>query len=131
MSRGLLDTSVIIAHADEVRLDGLPAEAAISVATLAELHYGVLAAKDDETRRHRLERLGQVEAGFHPILIDTAVARAFARIAHTVKSAGRQPRARVMDLWIAATAFAHGLPLYTRDRDAFAPLGKLIDLRMV
>jgi predicted nucleic acid-binding protein len=131
VSRGLLDTSVIIAHADEARLEGLPEEAAISVATLAELHYGVLAAKDDETRRHRLGRLGQIEAGFQPILIDAAIARAFARVAHTVRGAGRQPRARVMDLWIAATALSHGLALYTRDRDGFAPLGELIEIRMV
>jgi hypothetical protein len=131
VSRGLLDTSIIIAHADEVRIADLPEEAAISVATLAELHYGVLAAKDDETRRHRLERLGQVEAEFQPILIDAAVARAFARVAHTVKGAGRQPRARVMDLWIAATALSHGLTLYTRDREGFVPLAELIEIRTV
>jgi predicted nucleic acid-binding protein len=131
VSRGLLDTSVVIAHADDVRLESLPEEAAISVATLAELHYGVLAAKDDVTRQHRLERLGQVEAGFQPLLIDAAVARAFARVAHVVKLAGRQPRARVMDLWIAATALNHGLVLYTRDQEAFVPLGELLEIRMV
>ncbi len=131
MNRGLLDTSVLIAHPDQLRLEGLPDEAAISVATLAELHYGVLAARDDQTRQHRLLRLGQVEAGFQPILIDASVARAFARIAHTVKLAGHQPRSRVMDLWIAATAFAHGLVLYSRDQDAFVPLAGLIEIKMV
>jgi predicted nucleic acid-binding protein len=130
VSRGLLDTSVIIAPADEVEAS-LPEEAAISVATLAELHYGVLAAKDDETRRHRLERLGLVEAGFHALPIDTTIARAFARVAHTVKGAGRQPRARVMDLWIAATALSHGLILYTRDREGFVPLAALVEIRVV
>jgi predicted nucleic acid-binding protein len=131
VSLGLLDTSVLIAHADAGHLRDLPDEGAISVATLAELHYGVLAAKNEEARQRRLTRLGQVEAAFQPIPIDAPVARAFARIAQTVRLAGRQPRARVMDLWIAATALAHGLVLYSRDRDAFTPLGNLIDVRIL
>ncbi|HEY6320047.1 MAG TPA: type II toxin-antitoxin system VapC family toxin [Thermoanaerobaculia bacterium] len=136
MSRGLLDTSVIIAQLespslDALRPDALPDEAAISVATLAELHYGVLAAKTEEIRRLRLQRLGEVEATFQPLPIDAAVARAFARVAHTVKMAGRQPRARVMDLWIAATALAHAIPLYTHNRDDFLPLRQLIEVKPV
>lgn len=141
MSRGLLDTSVVIARLEErrpeaplldaLRLDVLPDDAAISVATLAELHYGVLAAKNEEIRRLRLQRLGQVEATFQPLPIDAEVARAFARVAHTVKMAGRQPRARVMDLWIAATALALGIPLYTHDRDDFSPLRSLIEVKSI
>ena len=131
MTRGLLDTSVVIAAADELATDSLPDEAAISAATLAELHYGVLVAATEQTRRHRLERLGLVEASFQPIPIDAAVARAFARVAHTVKIAGRQPRARVMDLLIAATALSHELPLFTRDRDGFMPLKGLIEINLV
>jgi len=136
VSRGLLDTSVIIAQLESPDLEALPPEAlpdeaAISVATLAELHYGVLAAKTEEIRRLRLQRLGQVEATFQPLPIDAEVARAFARVAHTVKMAGRQPRARVMDLWIAATALAHGIPLYTHNRDDFSPLRQLIDVKPV
>ena len=129
MSRGLLDTSVIIAGFEPPPIDALPDEAAISVATLAELHYGVLVAKHEEIRRLRLQRLGQVEATFQPLPIDAEVARAFARVADTVRLAGRQPRARVMDLWIAATALCHGIPLFTRNRDDFAPLRELIDIR--
>ncbi|HEX9669231.1 MAG TPA: PIN domain-containing protein, partial [Thermoanaerobaculia bacterium] len=102
MSRGLLDTSVLIAREEEDFRAPLPDEAAISVASLAELHYGVLVAKDDQIRKERLRRLGAIESTFEPLPIDAAVARAFAAVAHAVKSAGRQPRARVMDLWIAA-----------------------------
>lgn len=131
VTRGLLDTSVIIARFESPGIDALPAEGAISVATLAELHYGVLAAKSEEIRRLRLQRLGQVEATFQPLPIDGDVARAFARVAHTVRMAGRQPRARVMDLWIAATALSHGLPLYTCNRDDFSPLRQLIDIKPV
>lgn len=132
LTRGLLDTSVLIARDDEPQLDSaLPEELAISVATLAELHYGVLVAKDELTRQHRLRRLGVIEATFRPLGIDSAVSRAFASVAHAVKSAGRQPRGRVMDLWIAATAMAFRLPLYTRNPDDFTGLEKLIDVRVV
>lgn len=109
----------------------LPQELAISVATLAELHFGVLIAKDDEKRQHRLRRLGTIEATFQPIAIDANIARAFATVAHAGKTAGRQPRARVMDLWVAATALALQLPLYTRDAEDFEGLQSLIEVRVV
>ena len=63
VSRGLLDTSVLIARQDDADVaQSLPQEVSISVATLAELHYGVLVAKDDIARQHRLRRLGVIEA---------------------------------------------------------------------
>jgi len=131
VSRGLLDTSVVIARADEDLEAVLPEEASISVATLAELHYGVLAARDGEIRRVRLHRLGQVEALFDPLPLDAEVGRAFATVAHAVKTAGGQPRARVMDLWIAATALAYDLPLYTRNFEDFKLLEGLIAIRTI
>ena len=132
MSRGLLDTSILIAFDEDADLEAaLPEEAAISVATLAELHYGVLLAKSDQVRQHRLRRLGQIESLFQPIPIDATVSRAFATVAHTVKVAGRQPRARIMDLWIAATALVYELPLYTRNVDDFADLQDLVNVRVI
>jgi predicted nucleic acid-binding protein len=132
LSRGLLDTSVLIAREEDPRLESsLPQELAISVATLAELHFGVLVAKDDETRQHRLRRLGIIEATFQPIPIDAPIARAFAAVAQAVKAAGRQPRARIMDLWIAATALALQIPLYTRNPQDFEGLQGLIQVRAV
>jgi len=132
LSRGLLDTSILIAREEDSRVDpALPQEIAISVATLAELHYGVLVARDDDTRQHRLRRLGVIEATFQPLPIEADVARAFATVAHAVKTLGRQPRRRVMDLWIAATALAFRLPLYTRNPDDFEGLQDLIDVRVV
>jgi len=132
VSRGLLDTSILIARKEDPALDPvLPQEIAISVATLAELHYGVLVSKNDETRQHRLRRLGLIEATFQSIPIDAAVARAFAAVAQAVKTAGRQPRARVMDLWIAATALTLRIPLYTRNPEDFEGLQSLIEVRVV
>jgi toxin FitB len=132
LSRGLLDTSVLIARDEDSGVEAsLPQEMAISVATLAELHFGALVAKDDETRQHRLRRLGAIEAAFQPVPIDSGVARAFATVAHAVKAAGRQPRARVMDLWIAATALALHLPLFTRNPDDFEGLQSLIEVHEI
>jgi predicted nucleic acid-binding protein len=132
VSRGLLDTSVVIAHEDGIILEQqLPEEAAISVVTLAELHYGVLIAKDDQARQLRLRRLGVVEEAFQALPVDASVARAYATVAQAVKAAGRQPRARIMDLWIAATALTHGIAVYTRNAQDFEGLQELIEVRPV
>jgi hypothetical protein len=44
---------------------------------------------------------------------------------------GRQPRARVMDLLIAATAHAHGAAVYTRNADDLAGLEDLIAIHPI
>lgn len=132
MTRGILDTSVVIASLDPSDVEtSLPDEAAVSVATIAELHYGVLVARDEATRSLRLARLGAVESTFQALPIDAGIARAFARLAHQVKRTGRQPRARIMDLWIAATALACGVPLYTRNAADFRGLDEMIEVRLV
>ena len=132
VSRGLLDTSVLIALQEDPLLAGaLPEELTISVVSLAELHYGVLVAKDEMTRKERLRRLGAFEAAFQPVIIDSAIARAYASVAHAVKLFGRKPRARTMDLWIAATALALQLPLFTRNPGDFEGLEGLITVRIV
>jgi hypothetical protein len=60
--KGLLDTSIVIAREEDSGIDeSLPREFSISAATLAELHYGVLVAKDEMTRRHRLQ-----DSALHP-----------------------------------------------------------------
>jgi predicted nucleic acid-binding protein len=132
MSRALLDTSVVIVLGEETGLEAnLPGELAISAATLAELHFGVLLAKNDFTRQYRLRRLGMIEATIQSLAIDPAVARAYGTVAHTVKAIGRQPRARTMDLLIAATALAHNIPIYTRNEDDLVGLQDLIEVRVV
>lgn len=123
--RGLLDTSVVIA--DDAT--DLPEEAAISVATLAELHFGVRLAKDEEKRSLRLRRLTEIESRFAPLPIDESVARAYGELAGLTVEAGRKVRTRAMDLLIAATARAHNLPLFTRDPEDFEPLSTLIEIR--
>jgi predicted nucleic acid-binding protein len=101
--RSVLDTSVLVRGS----VEPLPGELAVSVASLAELHFGVLVAGDATTRAIRLRRLALVERLFEPLPVDDAVARAYGEVASAVGRAGRQPRSRVMDLLIAATAVAH------------------------
>ncbi len=111
LERGLLDTSVLIA--DDV--SPLPGQLAISVISLAELHFGVLVAASPEVRAGRLARLSRLHRRFDPLPVDDAVAESYGQLAAHVAASGRQPRARTMDLLIAATAHVHGATLYTRN----------------
>src|SRR3954447_13025262 len=112
--RALLDTSVLIGADEPGELEG-----AISAASLAELHFGVLVARDEDERARRALRLGVIESTFEPLPIDAAVAREWGRLAAAVQTRGGQPRRRAVDLAIAATANVHGVPLFTRDARTF------------
>lgn len=109
--RAVLDTSVLIAR----DVGPLPGELAVSAATLAELHFGVLVAADPAVRAERLRRLSVLQTRFDALPVDDAVAASYGQLAAAVVAAGRRPRARAMDLLIAATAHAHGARLYTRN----------------
>jgi predicted nucleic acid-binding protein len=122
--RAVLDTNLIIAAGVPV----LEGELAISVATVAELHFGVLVARDRAVRAERLRRLSVLQRAFDPLPVDDAVAASYGQLAAAVVAAGRQPRARTMDLLIAATAHAHGARLYTRNADEFRGLDGLVDV---
>ena len=125
--RGLLDTSVVIA----TTVANLPEEAAISAATLAELHFGIHLAKDESTRALRLRRLAEIESRFAALPVDDVVARAYGELAALTIGAGRKVRTRVVDLFIAATARVHEVPLYTRNRKDFEPFATIIEIRGV
>jgi predicted nucleic acid-binding protein len=128
MPAGLLDTSVVIDWDDPEVAAGLPEEAAICAITLAELAAGPhLATTSDEGAR-RQTRLQQVEATFEPLPFDVAAARSYGQIVAAVVENGRSHRRRVADLLIAATAHAHGLALYTRNRDDFLGLEALVQV---
>lgn len=114
--RGLIDTSVYIATESGRQLDltALPDEWFASVVTLAELTSGVLAAKDLPTRSRRLRTLNLMDDA-ELLPIDEEVASEWARLRAQVSAAGR--RANINDLWIAATAAAHRMPVVTQDAD--------------
>jgi predicted nucleic acid-binding protein len=119
-ARGLLDTSVLIASETGRPLDAqrLPDELALSAVTLAELHAGVLAARDVDVRARRLATLESV-ADVEVLPVDAGVAAAWARL--RVRLAETNRRMNANDLWIAATAEAHDVALVTQDDD-FAAL---------
>jgi len=126
--RGLLDTSVVI---DIETLDPsqLPVEVAISALTMAELAAGPHATSDPAERGRRQDRLQRAEAAFDPLPFDTDAARAYGRVFSAVMATGRKARgARAVDLLIAATALAAGLPLYTRNGDDFLALDDLVEV---
>jgi len=122
--RAVLDTSVLVAT-DVPELDG---ELAISVASIAELHFGVLVTTDAAVRAERLRRLSALQRAFDPLPVDDAVATSYGLLASTVAATGRQPRARVTDLLIAATAHAHEARLYTRNPGDLAGLEHLVEI---
>ncbi|MEX5711817.1 type II toxin-antitoxin system VapC family toxin [Parafrankia sp. FMc6] len=122
MNRGILDTSVLVA----TDVTPIPGELAVSVISIAELQFGILVAKTPQARATRLARLSTIQRRFDPLPIDDAVADSYGRLAARVVEAGRQPRARTMDLLIAATAHAHGASIYTRNAADLAGLEDLL-----
>jgi hypothetical protein len=98
----------------------LPAEAAVSVVTVAELELGVHLAASDAVRSGRLRTLRAVQTTYVALPIDEDVATAFAELVAAARRAGRRPK--VQDAWVAATAHAHGVPVYSQDND-FEDLG--------
>jgi hypothetical protein len=114
--RGLLDTSVLIAleSGRPVRTEALSETSAISVVTRAELRVGIFAAEDIETRDRRLmtfELANRIVA----LPVDEAVSRAWAQMRAYVGASGQ--KVGVNDMWIAATAAAHEIPVLTQDVD--------------
>jgi predicted nucleic acid-binding protein len=122
--RVLFDTSVLISADSPGDVEG-----AISAASLAEMHFGVLVAKDDDERALRSQRLGAIEAAFDPLPVDAAVAREWGRLAAAVVNRGGNPRRRALDLLIAATANVHNVPLLTKNAQDFALIADLVEAR--
>lgn len=104
-------------------------EAAISVVSLTELHYGVLVATDDDERARRMDRLAAIEAAFDPLPITPEIARAWGRLASAVTQRGGNPRRRQIDLAIAATALVERVPLLTNDVVYLHVISDLVDAR--
>jgi hypothetical protein len=124
--KAILDTSVLIAGGGEV--EPLEGELAISVASLAELHFGVLVTTDAAIRAERLRRLSDLQRRFDALPVDDDVATSYGQLAAAVAATGRQPRARVMDILIAATAHAHSARLYTRNAGDLAGVEHLLEI---
>lgn len=126
----LIDTDLLIdldrgaGTADAEELMGNE-ERAISVITVSELLHGAVRA----TGARRTQRRAFVEhllGGLRAIPITEPVARVHAEV--WADLAGRGEVIGAHDLWIAATALAHGLGVATRNASEF---GRVPGLRVV
>ena len=90
----------------------------ISPVTLAELRFGAEIASDARTRQKRLAALRRLE---RKALLsrDGATGDIFGSLAAQIRTAGRQHRYRVQDLWLASQALQHSFRLLTRNHHDF------------
>ena len=121
---GVIDTNTLILL-ERLDADALPEEPVITAVTLAELSVGPLVAAHDQERAARQSRLQEAEAAFEPLPFDASAARAFGRVAASLRRSGRKPAARALDALIAATAIANGLDLYTCNPKAYTGIDDL------
>lgn len=127
MAAVIVDTCVWIdAATGSVDLDAVVQQAGselayISAITIGELEYGAQYPNDAMERAQRSIVLRQVE--LMPVLeITRGTARSFGLLATIMKQAGRNPRPRYNDLWIAAQAHEHGYAILTSNPEDFRSL---------
>lgn len=128
----LLDTGVLVGGAFGAERDETVAVCALS---FAELEFGLSAAatrSDAAEVRRRSTRLSALRSTFGDGLpFDGAAAIAYGRVTAAVLRAGRSPRARTVDLLIAAVAVSRGASLLTTQPREFAGLDGLLHVRGV
>ena len=115
----LIDTDLLIdLERGEASVESVLGEQAgtISVITVSELLHGVLRA-EGAARTRRQAFVEHVLAGVEAIPITQRVARVHADIWSGLATRGEHVGAH--DLWIAATAVAHGLAIATRNISHF------------
>jgi len=111
--RVLLDTNVIIAFFSGERAASqqfMDAEVFVSSTVLGELYYG---ARKSTHAAANLVRIEQFAASVQVLSCDAATAQIYGKIRDHLRSKGRPIPEN--DIWIAAVALQHGLPLATRD----------------
>lgn len=123
----ILDTCIWVAIASDTltrdRVIALAGDAPVftSVISLGELSFGVQSCADPAERARRAAVLRQIE--LRPTIdVTVQTSSAFGLLCASVKSAGRSPRPRMNDLWIAAQAIENGYALMTLNERDFADL---------
>lgn len=106
--RAGVDAGLEAALADEGR--------AISVVTVSELLHGVHRARGARRTRRRAF-VEHILSGFEALPVTETIARVHAEVWAELDRRGTPVRAH--DLWIAATALAHGFGVATRNRRDF------------
>lgn len=101
----------------------------ISVSSLswAELHLGIAICQNPADKAMREARLARLKRTFgEGMPFDDAAAAAYGTVTQLAVALGRKPRARAVDLMIAATALAYGAGIVTRNPDDFAGLESVV-----
>lgn len=111
----ILDTNGLSAVADgDVTLRPILREAteiAVPVIVLGEYRYGIRQSRD---RTLYEQWLAEFIPNYRVLAVDEETAERYAEIRYEMKRSGRPIPAN--DLWIAALARQHALPLLSRDR---------------
>lgn len=110
----LIDTSILVdveRRGDRLEQAVGEQDRAISVITASELLHGVHRAADESVRVRRQVFAEHVLATLSPLPLTTRIARSHARLWAHLEQTGQLIAAH--DLWIAATAVAHGMALAT------------------
>lgn len=116
----LIDTSILIGFERQrltrPALDSLATSRAgeecyLSVIVVSELLHGVHRATDEGVRSRRAARVEAVVSQLPVLPIDMAIARTHARLWADLAARGDLIGAH--DLWLAASAIAHGMTLLT------------------
>jgi tRNA(fMet)-specific endonuclease VapC len=110
----ILDTNALSAWIDgDPAIEGVLAEATtlkLNSISLGEYRFGILQS------RHRMEyenRLSLIETDVETLTFDASTAVLYALVRHELRSQGRP--IPYHDIWIAALARQHRLPILSRD----------------
>ncbi|MEU4444943.1 type II toxin-antitoxin system VapC family toxin [Actinosynnema sp. NPDC050801] len=124
---GVLDTSTYI-DLGVLHPRVLPDAPRLTTITMAELHHGVVAARDAMTRAARTAQVAAAIVDFDPLSFDAHASTRYGSLVGLTIAANRDPRSRKLDLMIAAIASCHDLPLYTRNPKDFVGLESLVEV---
>lgn len=108
---GVLDTNAIILLG-ALQPEHLPDTPLISAVSLARAVGRPVVSDDPNERAARQARLRD-RVAFDPLPFDAASARAFGRVAASLRRAVRRVQPRAFDAMIAATAISNDVPVYT------------------
>ena len=123
----LLDTGGVIDY-DAIELgEWALGTALVAAVTVGELAYGADVG-DAAERERRRARLRAVIRDYEVLPYGVEEAKFYGALATVVRSAGRDPRPRRLDLQIAATAAVARLPLLTTNPDDFRGVESLVDV---